>query len=323
MNVNEGRPAGKSNIDEKLKSRKIIRLENILKNVPVDDLRDFIINYAKDNPELYNAAFYKFIVREKTAKDSSENNERQDIEILGQWLNKAKECVDQNKYDEAIKICKAIIEEYSKWLNNLEENISLIFSSDFLFNLFSTFEKAAEHTDKKQLLAYCLTELKKIKYLDADVVFNNYFHRLFGILSIAIDQDAFITVQDELLAGIKDKGSYEAKNILERKVAYYRHIGNNDMAWLTMEENLQIDSFCMKVVENRIEKHDFVAAKDLINDFIARQNKNPNSYINSAWYNLLLDIFKKENDKIPVRKKSTSGISKRPRYTKPNKGTGI
>jgi len=50
---------------------------------------------------------------------------------LDQWIDKARNCVSLKQYDEAILTCKAVIEEYSQWLYDVEENVSPLYKATF------------------------------------------------------------------------------------------------------------------------------------------------------------------------------------------------
>jgi hypothetical protein len=190
---------------------------------------------------------------------------------LDQWIDKARNCVRLEQYGEAVLICKAIIEEYSQWLYNVDEDIALIFYSEYQSVPFDIIFDAIEHIDKKKWYNYCLTEMKKKKYEKTD--FYHGFQRLFEELSAMLDPDAFIALQDKLLADAEDID--EAETILRRTIKFYLRLGEEKKAWKLINENIQIESFRLKVVKRKIEKQDFLTAKELINDFINAQGKGP------------------------------------------------
>jgi len=114
-----------------------IKIEQLLKDLPKDELYDFIIRQAKYNPQLKNAILLQFAHKaKKKAKTSNnytqllrealdglhfdqydiyDNEYNIDIDGLSLWLDKAQEHADQNNPNEAILICKACIEEYASW----------------------------------------------------------------------------------------------------------------------------------------------------------------------------------------------------------------
>jgi hypothetical protein len=297
------------------------QLKDIFKNVPIEKLQEFIITQANYNPELLNAVLLEFVSYTEDTKENKyskfirnalesinhdddyfDSEEDVDIDALDQWLEKAWSCIDTGQYDVSILICKAIIEEYSQWLHNMDEDISPQYNYEYETIPFDIIEKAIEHNDgdKKELFDYCLSEMDKEKY--ANTSFCHSFHKLLGILAITVDPNAFIALQDRLLDNIENKNSNAAKIILERKIDFYTCLEQEDKAWALIEENIQIESFCVKVVENRIEKEDFEAAKNLISDFFKNQNKTIDRHAHQTWHKLLLDIAQKEKDLPAIRK---------------------
>jgi len=306
---------------EKEENTEGLRLEDFIGNVPVEKLREFIITQAKYNTELNNAILLEFSANARNVKGNkysrlirmalaSVPNDENDyyleeclnIDVLDQWIDKATNCVSLKQYDEAVLICKAVIEEYSQWLYNVGEDVSLNFSLEYQSVPFDIINDTTEHIDKKELFKYCLTEMKKKKYEKTD--FHYGFQQLFENLAVTVDPDAFIALQDKLLANIKDKSSYEVENILQRKIDFYRRLGQKKKAWDLIKENMQIESFRLEVVKEKIEKLDFKTAKKLINDFINAQEKDPEKYFDDTWLGLLLDIAQKEKDIPTVRKLS-------------------
>jgi hypothetical protein len=317
--------AKKMAAEEKKENSDGLRLEDLIKNVPVEKLRKFIITQAKYNTELNNAILLEFSANAGSVKgnkysklirtalasvsydgDGYYSEECLDIDALDQWIEKARSCVSLKQYDEAILICKAVIEEYSQWLYDVGEDISPYFPPEYQSVPFSIIHDTTEHIDKKELFKYCLTEMKKEKYEKTD--FYHCFQQLFENLAVTVDPDAFIAMQDKLLANVKDKSSNEAENILQRKINFYQRLGQKKKAWDLINENIQIESFRLEVVKKEIEKQNFKMAKKLINDFIDDfvnvHGKDPEKYFNGTWLGLLLDIAQKEKDIPTVRKLS-------------------
>jgi hypothetical protein len=307
--------------DDKEENSDGIRLEDFIGNVSAEKFREFIITQAKYNTEFHNAVLLEFsanagnvkgnkyskLIRTTLAsvphdEDDYYSEECLNIDALDQWIDKAKNCVRLKQYDEAILICKAIIEEYSQWLYNVGEDVSMIFSPEYQSVPFDIINDTTEHIDKKELFNYCLAEMEKKKYEKLD--FYHGFQRLFGNLAITVDPDAFIALQDKLLADVEDKSSYEAETIQRRKIDFYLRLGQKKKAWDLIKENMQIESFRLKVVKRKIEKQNYKTAKKLINDFINAQGKDPENFFDRTWLELLLDIAQKENDIPAVRKLS-------------------
>ena len=293
--------------------------EELIKNVSMEKLREFLIAQLKYNQDLLDAFLLEFAVNAEDSKgnkysgiirralasfsfdedDYYYSEETQDIDPLDQWYDKAMDYMHQKKYEEAILICKAWVEEYSQWLYNAEDDVSMMFSSDYQSLPFGILEEAAEHTGKKKLFDYCLSEMKMKKYDGTE--FQDEFHRLLGNLALTVDPDTFIAMQDKLFADIKDKSSYDARTILGRKIDFYRRLGQEDKAWALMEQNIQIESFREEVIRKKIREKDFSGAKKLINDNTQGNSKNRSPYHGNPWNELLLDIAQKEKDIPAIR----------------------
>jgi len=174
-----------------------IKVEDFIKNVSKKKLREFIVNQAKCSGELRNAVFLEFAANVKKRKYNKYSSiirevlesvdfSNKDIYIedclfidgLTDWLEKAKNCIRLKQYDEAILISKAFIEEYSQWMSEDEDDVRLVFFSGYQSVPFNILEEASKYIDKKELLDYCLTEMKKKKYVDSD--YHKFFHELLG-----------------------------------------------------------------------------------------------------------------------------------------------
>ena len=310
-------------INKKQEKQDGLQLEDLIKNVSVENLRKFLVSQALYNPELANAMLLEFAANAQNTKgnkylaiiqkaltsvtynidDYYYTGQCQDIDALDQWIRKANDCVDAELYHEAVLICKAIIEEYSQWLYDIDVEDTMMFPSEYQYRPFEIIEELLMENlielHEKDLFDFCFTELKKEKYTKTDYI--NYFHQLLGNVAVSVDPDKFIALQDELLENINDKGSHEAAAILKRKINFYRSLGKSDKAWMLIKDNIQIESFRLELTEERIKKRDFITAKKLINDFIEMRNQDPHRRIDSNWYKLLLDIAQKEKDIPSIR----------------------
>lgn len=319
-----------------------LRLEDCLKNAPAEKLRDFILAQAKINSNLFNNAWLEFaeygdskkqnkysaIIQrilaeaEHAEKDSYYDDEYEEefteIEALDKWLKKIWDYIDAKNYSEALLVCKAIIEEYCQWQSDFGINSSMNYSPDYETISFDIIEEVINHINKKELLEYCLAEMKKKKYFGTQSY--ECFNRLLECLTAASEPEIFIALQDELLDMVTDKSSREAKIILERKIDFFKRLGQEDNVWAVKEENLQIESFREEVLKKKIEKRDFATAKKLIYDAIEKQKKDADDKSGSRipanqlqytnWKELLLDIAMKENDKKAMQELAYDFIQK-------------
>jgi len=310
-----------------------ITLEQLLKDVSADELRDFVIKQAQNNPQLKNAFFLKFAntANQKNVKVSSVTNPYTqilqsalnefdvapdydnsyydeyliEIDVLDQWYDKAEEYVNAHNPVEAILICKACIEEFADWYEHEDIEIEYI-DSIYMEKPFEILKQTLSMpgTDCKELFDYCKSEIVKPKYKHAGM--DRYFDRLFMELSLIIGSNDFILRQDELLQNIDDKSSNKAEEILQRKIDFYQKKQQHDDAWNIIRENLQIESFRRKLTEKFIAEGKFKEAKGLINEFISTNEDS--RWLLASWHELKLQIAQKENDVPEIRRISFSFI---------------
>ena len=304
-----------------------ITVEEVLKNVPQQELIAFIARQAKYNPELTNTILLEFIPK-STAKtgnnyslilrkalrqfDFDEDDyydSHQDsisVDILDEWLAKAEECIAQSQYDQAIAICKACIEEYAGWIEESESNVAEYVDPSYQdkpFDLLGTIASIPA-ADSSKLFSYCRIEMKKPKYASADMT--DGFNDLLLKLADTSKADEFIALQDGLLKRVADRSSQDAQIIINRKIALYNKINQPETAWKLVTDNIQIEGFCRQVVENNISNQKYTEAKKLISDFLSK--KKEYFYNQGVWNELILNIAQKEADIPVIRKVSFSFI---------------
>src|SRR5690554_5342750 len=114
-----------------------ISVEDILKTISHKELIDFTIQQTKYNPEFSNAILLKFAHKWNSNGENHYQNiickalkkihfDRDDlydylddsfeIDVLNEWLEKAKEHLREHNYQAAIDIAKACLEEFAEWL---------------------------------------------------------------------------------------------------------------------------------------------------------------------------------------------------------------
>ncbi|MDR0393622.1 MAG: SWIM zinc finger family protein, partial [Tannerella sp.] len=296
-------------------------VEQLLKDVPLQELRDFVDRQTLYNQSFKNAFMLEFAPKAKTNERKNTDYAKiirdalsgvyfyeeelfyqyhdgeVEIDILEQWIRKAEKYLNPENVSEAVRICKACIEEYASWIQNQGE-----FILDYLYNeypdrLFDLLEQAVsmKDIDNKALYAYCKEQMKDPKYETAG--FSDYFDKLFSLLAQSFDVDDYIALQDKLLSEIPDKSSEDAQKLLQRKIDFYRFNNEPDKAWYVIEQNLQIESFRKEWTDKLIDESRYTEAKKLINEYISA---NKSRYI-TFWYELKLTVAQKEKDIKAIR----------------------
>jgi hypothetical protein len=312
--------------------------QELLNEVSLQELRDFVIRQARYNSDLGNAIKLEFAhkLTGKLIEKSNENGENinpysaiirdeleesmldfesnydnyyydrdgnVDLDNVDKWLEKARNYVEEKRYDEAILICKACIEELSAWIHTIDPEIVEYTNFDYYEALpFEIMEQIAANpdSDAQQMCDYCLSEMNREEY--SENVFDK-FNDLLTIVAARVNSSEFITLQKKLLKKVSDKSSHEAEKILQREIDFYNNTQQPEKANVILEDNVQIENFCYKVAETRFAEQKYAEAKKLINNFL------PNNHYDLRWNELLLQIAQKENDIPTIRKVAFSFIS--------------
>jgi hypothetical protein len=289
--------------------------EMLLKDLDREELYNFIVGQLKYIPELYDRVMLEFSHKAKAGGKNNyslilrkalaaldfyddyeyyDSEEWRTLDLLDEWLEKAQGYIKQKNGAEAAMIAMAFIEEYAPWLKDLPDEISESFDESYITEPFTILEAAAQTgLDKKELFDYCMSEMKKDKY--RETYFLDGFNLLLMKIAAGIDPGAFITLQEKLLAKVKDTDSYEAEKILKREIDFYRKIHKPAQAWKLIEDNVQIVRFRQMLIEKKIAGKKYAEAKKLIQDHLDSSH-NKNDYYSREWNQYLLDIAGKEKD---------------------------
>lgn len=307
--------------------------ENVVRGIPLQDLQDFTIRFGKHNGAFQQAVLLEFISKQKTPEKTVDYHEiislglsgvdffeddiydyydeSFEIDVLNQWLSKAWKYLEQGAFSEAVLIAKACLETFAEWADDvIDTNLLDYVSENYQCEPFDIFEKVKNQNQlsAEELLAYCRQEIAKPKY--AGTYMLSKFNNLMMSLIEDTDPAEYLHIQNNLFVELSDKGSHEAKRILEKIIDFYKKRGMDEKAWKIVEENIQIESFRAKVVEELIEKQDFVKSKKLIHDFIKAKKSDDSRWHNysSNWDEYLLKIAQLENNKDDIRKISKTFI---------------
>jgi hypothetical protein len=302
--------------------------EKTIKEIPLNDLQDFIIRWGLHNSSFQQAVLLEFTSEQKHSAGSNSYSEiirngledayidedaiydyhyeSMEIDVLDQWLQKARDYMNQGNCQEAILIAKACHEEYAEWAyETIDSDMMDYICENYIYDPFEILREAKKqrYLSADDLLDYCNTESKKKKY--AHISMRSAFEEMIRNLTEETDPEKYLKIQTDLFNELSDKTSHEAKRILERIIAYYKKRGEEETAWKIVEENIQIESFREEVVKKRITDKEFKKAKKLINDFLQTKNADDSGYYGrhySHWDQFLLEIAQKENNVGDIRK---------------------
>jgi hypothetical protein len=304
-------------------------VDELLTNVSLQELRDFVIRQARYNTDLTNAVRLEFahkLTDESTNPYSSilrdimedvdfdyddyyELEEGLDLDGLQQWLEKARVYAEQQNYHETVLICKACIEEFAEWMHNENTDVVDYIDASYQSVPFEIMEKAAASpdVDSKSLYDYCLSEINKDRYSGTEMF--DRFNDLLTILAVKVNSNDFIDFQDRLLKEIDDNSSGEAEKILQRKINFYNGTQQPEKANALIEKNMQIENFRRQIVAKLFAEQNFAEAKRLIDDFVQERHDTGRDYA-EYWDEMLLEIAQKENDIYTIRRIAFSFINR-------------
>jgi hypothetical protein len=305
-------------------------VEELLKKLTREELYNFIVRLTKNNPDLTSAVFLEFaekiehesgnkyvsIIRRELANTELDEDEFYNgeemayIDALDQWAEKAEQYLEEKKPHEAVLIAQAYIEEFALWLQEITDTDFIDWIPEtYQSRPFEILEKAAadpgfsKEKDVKALYDYCMAEVSKKKY--AGLYMADCFNNLLMILSATVNPEAFVEMQQKLLDKVQDKSSYEAEKILQRLIDFCTNCKEPKKAWKYVEDNIQIESFRIRVVEKRIKQKKYTEAKKLINDYIGTKR---DKYHSNTWDDYLLQIAQGEKNILAIRSISYSFI---------------
>jgi hypothetical protein len=315
----------------------MLTVEELVKNASLQELRDFVVRQAKYNADLTNAVKLEFAHKLTDGNEDEDTNpyssiisemmenmelnnslyhndyyesDNTEFDDLEQWLEKARNYVEQNNCREAVLICKACIEELTEWMRNTDTDIANYIDIDYYLSFsLEILERAAASpdVDTKELYDYCLSEMNKDKY-SRTLTFDR-FNDLLAILAAELNADEFIALQDSLLAKVEDRSSRDAERILQREIIFYKGTQQPEKIDALIESNVQIENFRYQIVEKLYAGQRFTEAKNLIEDFIQEKRDTGRDY-DGRWDKLLLEIAMLENDIPKIRTVAFSFIKR-------------
>lgn len=301
-----------------------ISIKELISKVPHEELINFVASEAKYNSKLNNSILVKFahksnikekyssIIKEILSKFhfdlddlyySNYYDDSFEIDDLEEWFKRAEEHIENGNYEEAIAIAQACLEEFAKWNEEQEDFAVDYIDETYYYEPFEILVKASESNNhRKEIFQYCINEMKKAKYKNN--YFETSFHYVLGKVAGVENADTFIKIQTKLFNSLPEKNSYDAEEILNRLIDFHNSQNQPELAWKIIIDNIQINDFRKRLTEKYIQEQKFQEAKKLIADHLKREKTH--SFYNDDWYELLLEIAQKENDKPLIR--STSYI---------------
>jgi hypothetical protein len=299
-------------------NEKTLTIEELLKNVPQKKLIEFISLYAKYNVDFKNSVYLEFI---KDISGKEKNNYSAvlseslsligfdiedlyydygheasfEIDILDEMYAKARKLINQKLYDEAVLICKACIEEYATWLEEIDSDVYEYIDITYQEEPFNIIKDIinADVVDTVELYEFCKMEMNKSKYKIH--YWEDYFLDLLITTGLKCGkQQEVIELIDKNISQFSNKTCYEYKKMLERKIEILKFLNNEKEVSFIIEQNLQIPEFRKSLVQSKIQAKQYTEAKKLIYDIL--DNHSNDNFSTLEWKDILLDIAVKEKN---------------------------
>lgn len=292
----------------------------LVAKVPEKELRAFVVAQATKNAALRKSILIEFAPKAKTKSaanpyariirdglgeidlddydygDWHDHEEGVALDILDEMFAKAASSIEQQKFDEAILIAKACLEEYAEWADaqdcDVDEYVDYSYAERPLQFLCDVAER--DGCDATVLYDYCKDKLRDAKFDSPHM--QEKFHDLMLVLAIRTNNRDFIAMQDALLAETQNDPLHCHEHILSREIEFYRGVGEHDNADAILLANVHIDSFRMTVADNLIAARKYAEAKALLLCYPDEEIQH-----STEWNTRLLAIAKAEGDTPKIR----------------------
>lgn len=299
---------------------------DILKIVPQKELVTFIKNFALNNDRFINEFlvhftelsgtkkknYYKAWIR-KIVKSYSGRHGFIDYESsfplfsqINSLLKKAEQFFDKNNIDEAIDICKSVIEEVPVIVQYMDDSAG--FSSSIVDWAFSLIEKnlhQMQPSKKEMLLNYCLQEFYKKKYTDFD--WQSQFLALMPYLVMNSSQEKkfFAALAETEKKVSKENNWLWTYHIVQLKMAtlkYFLITERKEEARKFALDNIEFHEFRNFLIDDALEKKKSDQAKELIYGGIDAALKDDLPGIVADYKKRLLKIAQLSKNETDIRK---------------------
>ena len=208
----------------------------------------------------------------------------------------------QSRFDEAVAILKAIINEYAEWTETIENDVLEYVDPDYREKPFDLLIQIARtnQANANELFEYAITGIQNLVDNESENG-DRFCDLLLNTANTKEQISRFLELQDELLNRVENKASYEAEKILNRIILFYQRNNAPDKIAKLIEDNLQIKSFRKQYLEQKIAEGDFVHAKKLIKESLVEASGEGN-HSHWEWNKMLLLIAHKEGDLPEIRR---------------------
>ncbi len=296
--------------------------KKLIYEIPEDELRKFVTEYAAKNKDLRNMIMLRF-----TAYDKRDNRDKY-VQLLNGIFNaaggrhgfidyhnsygamhkvydllaKADDLMIEENFNEAFYIATAVAPGCISALQSMDDSNGECGSAiNEAFEIIAKIlQSEADISLKDEAFNWLLREAENPDYEDYGCA-----DELHPLLTEAADSPehvkrvlAFFDDQIKKVNQEKDGWSkdYRNKNFMSLKMAVLKNAGREEEAANIVSGNMHIHEFRKIVVENRLAEHNYDEAIRLIKEGIGIAEKDNLSGIVTGWKEMLLSVYKKKNN---------------------------
>ncbi len=298
--------------------------EDLLLKVSLDELRNFVrhqrqgdrefgekfmLFFVEKDPGIDVLGKYEGLVRGIVRSNSSRGfmEYRQTfafVKEIRSVLNAADTAISQKNYRNAFAIAKVICQEVMQLIQTSDDsagNIGGVLSSGI-----QIFEDIAEaEATSPELLSELLGNLEKALANKSWFDYGDYGYELLAVAektALRTEPGTYLRLLDALAKiHVGQYSDYKQDHFKKAKIRFLESIGRVEEAEKLVAANLDVVEVRMGVVQQAIEKQDFIKAKRLVAEGIqiAEGKQHPGTVAN--WEKVLLDIAQHENDVATAR----------------------
>lgn len=301
--------------------------ETIIESTPERQLRDFLLNYARKQTDFQDeliinlskslkkidiGKYQKIINRSFNNMAGRHGYIEYDhtyaaLHPVNNLIEKAEEYLTKGNLQEAFSIAAAVAPECIEALQYMDDSDGECGST--INEAFEMIDKILHVCNDPQLtdtiFEWLHEQMQNKDYDDygcADELEPIFFHwaNTPSRLKIAYQ---FIDQQLKKNSNLDDRSAqYQTTNYLKYKTVLLEREGKNEEAEQLVNKNIHLSDFRKIKIEQALTIKDYQAAIKHLNEGIAQAKKNELSGTAHQFKDQLLDIYKKQNDQINIRK---------------------
>jgi hypothetical protein len=300
------------------------QIDDILNKISFEELQSFIrenaLNYntftsallarfadlIEEDPDKKYKQMIKMFARSGADRHGFINyqssfNVMRSIENL---LGNAERMLEEENYQESLSIGKAIIEEVSSIIQNMDDSSG---SCGYVFKhagymIIEIYQNFLSKSEKTELFDYLFNEYRKKKYHDY-----GFASELMDILQILVDdqqkETKLLSLLEQLIRDAKKEGeALYLREYLGLKVNLLLRMGKEDEANEILKRNIQIPDFRKILIDQAVHQKKYRDAEKLVIEGMKQPENNSFYTRNYPWEEEMLRIAELIKDQSKIRR---------------------